>query len=53
LGASAVRRRFPPFTREELDRIAPANPVALQESYYQVFLNSPALSALHSAAVSP
>ena len=42
-----------PFTREELDRIAPANPVALQESYYQVFLNSPALSALHSAAVSP
>jgi predicted amidohydrolase YtcJ len=42
-----------PFTREELDRIAPAKPVALQESYYQVFLNSPALSALHSAAVSP
>ena len=29
-----------PFTREELDRIAPDNPVALQESYYQVFLNS-------------
>jgi predicted amidohydrolase YtcJ len=29
-----------PFTREELDRIAPRNPVALQESYYQVFLNS-------------
>src|SRR5205085_5924305 len=32
-----------PFTREELDRIAPNNPVALQESYYQVFLNSQAL----------
>jgi predicted amidohydrolase YtcJ len=35
-----------PFTREELDRIAPDNPVALQESYYQVFLNSRALQAL-------
>jgi predicted amidohydrolase YtcJ len=34
-----------PFTREELDRIAPMNPVALQESYYQVFLNSRALHA--------
>jgi predicted amidohydrolase YtcJ len=32
-----------PFTREELDAIAPDNPVALQESYYQVFLNSRAL----------
>jgi predicted amidohydrolase YtcJ len=32
-----------PFTREELDEIAPDNPVALQESYYQVFLNSRAL----------
>jgi len=31
------------FTREELDEIAPDNPVALQESYYQVFLNSRAL----------
>jgi predicted amidohydrolase YtcJ len=29
-----------PFTREELDQIAPENPVALQESYYQVFVNS-------------
>jgi predicted amidohydrolase YtcJ len=29
-----------PFTREELDRILPDNPVALQESYYEVFLNS-------------
>jgi hypothetical protein len=35
-----------PFTREELDQIAPDNPVALQESYYQVFLNSKALAAL-------
>jgi len=34
-----------PFTREELDHIAPDNPVALQESYYQVFLNSRALKA--------
>jgi predicted amidohydrolase YtcJ len=32
-----------PFTREELDAIAPDNPVALQESYYQVFLNSRAM----------
>jgi predicted amidohydrolase YtcJ len=32
-----------PFTRDELDRIAPDNPVALQESYYQIFLNSRAL----------
>jgi hypothetical protein len=35
-----------PFTREELDEIAPANPVALQESYFQVFLNSRALEEL-------
>jgi len=35
-----------PFTREELDQIAPENPVSLQESYYQVFLNSRALQAL-------
>jgi predicted amidohydrolase YtcJ len=34
-----------PFTRAELDQIAPSNPVALQESYYQVFLNSLALKA--------
>ena len=42
-----------PFTREELDRIAPSNPVALQESYYQIFLNSPALSALGIEAGAP
>jgi len=35
-----------PFTREELDQIAPNNPVSLQESYYQVFLNSKALQTL-------
>ncbi|HJT89330.1 MAG TPA: amidohydrolase family protein, partial [Bryobacteraceae bacterium] len=35
-----------PFTRQELDQIAPDNPVALQESYYQVFLNSRALRVL-------
>ncbi|HZM59428.1 MAG TPA: amidohydrolase [Vicinamibacterales bacterium] len=34
-----------PFTRAELDQIAPDNPVALQESYYQVFLNSRGLKA--------
>lgn len=31
------------FTREELDQIAPDNPVALQESYYEFVLNSKAL----------
>ncbi|HEX5106968.1 MAG TPA: amidohydrolase [Vicinamibacterales bacterium] len=35
-----------PFTLAELDAIAPDNPVALQESYYQVFLNSRALRQL-------
>jgi hypothetical protein len=42
-----------PFTREELDRIAPDNPVALQESYYQVFLNSRALQAFGIEANAP
>ena len=42
-----------PFTREELDRVAPENPVALQESYYQVFLNSRALGALGIEANAP
>jgi len=41
------------FTREELDQIAPNNPVALQESYYQVFLNSPALHVLGIEANAP
>jgi predicted amidohydrolase YtcJ len=42
-----------PFTREELDRIAPNNPVSLQESYFQVFLNSQALKALEIEANKP
>jgi predicted amidohydrolase YtcJ len=42
-----------PFTRSELDRIAPDNPVSLQESYYQVFLNSRALDALGIKASAP
>ena len=42
-----------PFTREELDQIAPNNPVALQESYYQVFLNTRALEVLKITANAP
>ena len=42
-----------PFSREELDQIAPNNPVALQESYYQVFLNSKALGILKIEANAP
>lgn len=42
-----------PFTREELDRIAPDNPVALQESYYQVILNSRALREFGIEAGAP
>jgi predicted amidohydrolase YtcJ len=42
-----------PFTREELDQIAPNNPVALQESYYRVFLNSKALQVLGIEASAP
>ena len=42
-----------PFTLEELDRIAPDNPVSLQESYYQVFLNSRALKLLGIDANKP
>ena len=41
------------FTREELDEIAPDNPVALQESYYQVFLNSRALQTFKIEANAP
>ncbi|NOT27149.1 MAG: amidohydrolase [Acidobacteria bacterium] len=36
-----------PFTREELDRIAPDNPVFLQASYFEAFLNSKALEKLN------
>jgi predicted amidohydrolase YtcJ len=42
-----------PFTREELDQIAPENPVSFQESYYQVFLNSRALQVLGIEANAP
>ncbi|MPY88419.1 MAG: amidohydrolase family protein [Luteitalea sp.] len=35
-----------PFAREELDQVAPNNPVLLQASYYQTYLNSRALRAL-------
>ncbi len=35
-----------PFTREELDQVAPNNPVFLQASYYEAYLNSRALQAL-------
>jgi predicted amidohydrolase YtcJ len=35
-----------PFTREELDKVAPNNPVLLQASYYEAYLNSRALQAL-------
>jgi predicted amidohydrolase YtcJ len=42
-----------PFTREELDQLAPNNPIALQESYYQVFLNTRALEILKIAANAP
>ena len=42
-----------PFTLAELDTIAPDNPVALQESYYQVFLNSRALKEFGLEAGKP
>src|SRR5262245_52666726 len=35
-----------PFTRDELDEIAPNNPVLLQASYYETYVNSRALQAL-------
>jgi predicted amidohydrolase YtcJ len=35
-----------PFTREELDRVAPNNPELLQASYYEAYLNSRALQTL-------
>ena len=35
-----------PFTREELDAVVPDNPVLLQASYYETYLNSRALQAL-------
>jgi predicted amidohydrolase YtcJ len=35
-----------PFTREELDQIAPNHPVFLQEAYYRVYVNSRGLEAV-------
>src|SRR4029453_7942740 len=35
-----------PFTREELDRVAPDHPVFLQASYFEAYLNSRALQAM-------
>jgi predicted amidohydrolase YtcJ len=35
-----------PFTRQELDAVAPANPVFLQASYYEAFLNTRAIEQL-------
>ena len=36
-----------PFTREELDRVAPDNPVFMQASYFEAFLNTKALEKLN------
>jgi predicted amidohydrolase YtcJ len=35
-----------PFTREELDRVAPNHPVFLQASYYEAYLNTRAMQLL-------
>lgn len=35
-----------PFTRDELDAIAPENPVLLQAAYYETYLNTRAIEAL-------
>jgi predicted amidohydrolase YtcJ len=42
-----------PFTREELDRAVPNNPVLLQASYYEAYLNSRALQALGASQTFP
>jgi predicted amidohydrolase YtcJ len=42
-----------PLTRDELDRVAPANPVLLQASYYASYLNSRAIDALGISERSP
>jgi len=42
-----------PFTREELDQIAPNNPVLLQASYREAYLNSQALQVLGIADSKP
>ena len=42
-----------PFTREELDQAVSGNPVLVQASYYEAFLNSRALQALGVAEKFP
>jgi predicted amidohydrolase YtcJ len=42
-----------PFTREELDQVVPDNPVLVQASYYEAYLNSRALQALGVAEKFP
>jgi predicted amidohydrolase YtcJ len=42
-----------PFTREELDKVVPDNPVFLQASYYEAYLNSRALQQLKIDEKSP
>ncbi|HLG58449.1 MAG TPA: amidohydrolase [Vicinamibacterales bacterium] len=42
-----------PFTREELDKVVPDNPVFLQASYYEAYLNSRALQAMKIDDKSP
>jgi predicted amidohydrolase YtcJ len=42
-----------PFSREELDRAAPAHPVFLQASYYAAYVNSRALESLGIAENAP
>jgi len=41
------------FTRQELDAVAPNNPVALQLFYFRVYANSAALKAMGVAADTP
>ena len=41
------------FTRQELDRVAPENPVLLQLIYFRVYTNSPGLKALGIDAATP
>ena len=48
MGNRAFRRRLEAVTREELDKVAPDNPVFLQASYYEAYLNSRALQQLRS-----
>jgi len=40
-----------PFTRQELDAVAPANPVFLQASYFEAFLNSRAIRQLGAQSI--